>query len=73
MGRTSLNIYSMLREYAARRGWTIVSQIKEVGSGAAERELREKLLAAARRRESMLCWSRGWTAGAGHSSTWSSP
>jgi putative DNA-invertase from lambdoid prophage Rac len=40
-----------MREYAAKRGWTISAQIKEVGSGAAERELREKLLAAARRRE----------------------
>ena len=40
-----------LREYAAQRGWTIAVQIKEVGSGAAERELREKLMAAARRRE----------------------
>jgi hypothetical protein len=41
---------------------------EEVGSGAAERELREKLLAAARRREIdvVLVW--GWTAGAGHSS-----
>ena len=40
-----------MREYAAKRGWTIAVQIKEVGSGAVERELREKLLAAARRRE----------------------
>jgi DNA invertase Pin-like site-specific DNA recombinase len=40
-----------MREYAVRRGWTIALQIKEVGSGAAERELREKLLDAARRRE----------------------
>src|SRR5271165_5093937 len=40
-----------LREYAARRGWTIAMQVKEVGSGAARRELREKLLDAARRRE----------------------
>ena len=40
-----------LREYAARRGWTIAVQVKEVGSGASERQLREKLLAAARRRE----------------------
>ena len=40
-----------MREYAARRGWTIAVQVKEVGSGAAERELREKLLDAARRRE----------------------
>src|SRR5450755_4337924 len=36
---------------AAKRGWTIAAQIKEVGSGATERELRENLLAAARRRE----------------------
>jgi len=40
-----------MREYAAKRGWTIAVQVKEVGSGAAERELRESLLAAARRRE----------------------
>jgi DNA invertase Pin-like site-specific DNA recombinase len=40
-----------MREYAAKRGWTIAVQIKEVGSGAAARELRENLLAAARRRE----------------------
>jgi putative DNA-invertase from lambdoid prophage Rac len=40
-----------MRDYAAKRGWTIAVQIKEVGSGAAERELRENLLAAARRRE----------------------
>jgi DNA invertase Pin-like site-specific DNA recombinase len=40
-----------LREYAAKRGWTIVAQIKEIGSGASQRELRETLLATARRRE----------------------
>jgi putative DNA-invertase from lambdoid prophage Rac len=40
-----------MREYVAKRGWTIAVQIKEVGSGATERELRETLLAAARRRE----------------------
>jgi putative DNA-invertase from lambdoid prophage Rac len=40
-----------MREYAAKRGWTIALQVKEVGSGAAERELRENLLTAARRRE----------------------
>jgi len=40
-----------LREYAARRGWLVVMQVKEVGSGAAQREAREKLLEAARRRE----------------------
>ena len=40
-----------MREYAARRGWTITMQVKEVGSGATQRQLREKLLEAARRRE----------------------
>ena len=40
-----------MREYAARRGWTIAMQVREVGSGAAKREAREKLLNAARRRE----------------------
>jgi putative DNA-invertase from lambdoid prophage Rac len=40
-----------MREYAARRGWIIAMQIREVGSGGAKREAREKLLEAARRRE----------------------
>src|SRR5712691_2035986 len=40
-----------LREYAARRGWTVALQVREVGSGASERQLREKLLDAARRRQ----------------------
>ncbi len=40
-----------LREYAAKRGWSIAAQIKEVASGAAERALRQKLVDAARRRE----------------------
>jgi len=40
-----------LREYANRRGWTVALQVREVGSGAAKREAREKLLEAARRRE----------------------
>jgi DNA invertase Pin-like site-specific DNA recombinase len=40
-----------LREYAGRRGWTIASQVKEVGSGASQRQQREKLLDAARRRD----------------------
>src|SRR5277367_2258440 len=40
-----------MREYAAKRGWTIVAQMKEVGSGAAQRERRSSLIAAARRRE----------------------
>src|SRR5437870_10791205 len=40
-----------MREYAARRGWTVAMQVKEIGSGASARELREKIVEAARRRE----------------------
>lgn len=40
-----------LREYTLRRGWTIAMQVKEVGSGASERQMRAKLIEAARRRE----------------------
>ncbi|MFY9582935.1 MAG: recombinase family protein [Candidatus Acidiferrales bacterium] len=50
--------YRAMREYAARRGWAVVMQVKEVRSGAAQREAREKLLEAARRREidGVLVW-----------------
>src|SRR5713226_710946 len=40
-----------MREYAVRRGWSIALQVREVNSGAAKREAREKVLEAARRRE----------------------
>lgn len=40
-----------LREYATRRGWTIAQQVKEISSGASQREKREQLLEAARRPE----------------------
>src|SRR5579871_3570031 len=40
-----------MREYAIRRGWTIALQVREVNSGAARRQAREKVLEAARRRE----------------------
>jgi hypothetical protein len=40
-----------LRDYAVHRSWMIAMQMKELGSGASERKLREKLLEAARRRE----------------------
>ncbi len=52
-----------LREYAARRGWTVALQVREVGSGASHRK-REQLREAARRPETW-CWSGGWIAGAG--------
>jgi hypothetical protein len=40
-----------MRDYAAGRGWAIALQVREVNSGAAKREARERLLDAARRRE----------------------
>jgi putative DNA-invertase from lambdoid prophage Rac len=54
-----------LREYAARRGWSIALQVREIGSGASERQLREKLLDAARRREIDVVWCGAWTVGEG--------
>jgi putative DNA-invertase from lambdoid prophage Rac len=52
-----------LRDYAANRGWTVAMQVKEVGSGAKEREQRQRLIDAARRREIdvVLVWRLdGW-------------
>ena len=47
-----------MREYAARRGWTVVMQVREVNSGAVRCQAREKLLEAARHREidGVLVW-----------------
>lgn len=40
-----------LRDYAGKRGWVVVSQVREVGSGVSPREQRQQLIGAARRRE----------------------
>jgi predicted site-specific integrase-resolvase len=40
-----------MRDYAANHGWTVAMQVKEVGSGAKDREQRQQLIDAARRRE----------------------
>jgi putative DNA-invertase from lambdoid prophage Rac len=40
-----------LREYTSRRNWTLTMQIREVGSGALQRQAREQVMEAARRRE----------------------
>ena len=40
-----------LREYALKRGWTVVEECKEVGSGAAARAVRQRLIDSARRRD----------------------
>jgi DNA invertase Pin-like site-specific DNA recombinase len=47
-----------LRRYAKQRGWRVVMQIQEVGSGVKERPQRDALLQAARRREvdTVLVW-----------------
>lgn len=47
-----------LRAYTRQRGWTIVQQIKDIGSGASARPQREQLMQAARRRElnAILVW-----------------
>lgn len=40
-----------MRAHAKHRGWAIVAQIKDIGSGARARPKRDAILAAARRRE----------------------
>jgi putative DNA-invertase from lambdoid prophage Rac len=40
-----------MREYASKRSWMVAVQVKEIGFGASQRQLREQLLDAARRRE----------------------
>ena len=47
-----------LRRYAKQRGWRIVRQIQEVGSGVKERPQRDTLLTAARQRQvdTILVW-----------------
>jgi putative DNA-invertase from lambdoid prophage Rac len=47
-----------MREYVERRGWTVGLEVSEIGSGAKEREKRERLMKAARRREidAIIVW-----------------
>lgn len=40
-----------MQDYAQRRGWTIVAEVQDVGSGAKKRPKREELLKLARRRQ----------------------
>jgi DNA invertase Pin-like site-specific DNA recombinase len=40
-----------MREYAVRRGWTVVASIEDVGSGAKDRPKREELVKLAKRRQ----------------------
>jgi hypothetical protein len=68
-----------LGEHAAARGWTVAEECKEVGSGAAARAMRQRLIDGARRRDidvvlgcgsGMWFWFGGWIGGAGRSPTW---
>ncbi len=46
-----------LRDYAAKREWAVVSQVKKVGSGVSQREQRQLINAARRRQNDMvLVW-----------------
>ena len=47
-----------LRAYVRQRGWSVARQIEDVGSGAAQRLLREELMELARRRrlDVILVW-----------------
>jgi hypothetical protein len=40
-----------MHSYAAQRGWTVVLEVQEIGSGSIHRPKRELLMKAARRRE----------------------
>ena len=42
---------SAMRDYAKRRKWAVVVEVRDVGSGATTRPEREKLIESARRRE----------------------
>jgi len=46
-----------MRDYARKRGWEIALEVNDVGSGAALREKREQLIAAAKRRDiDLVVW-----------------
>ena len=42
---------SSMRDYAERRGWTVVASIEDIGSGAKDRPKRAELLKMAKRRQ----------------------
>ena len=48
------------REYAVRRGWTVAMQVREVGSGTAQREAYETLLESARQCNKIDGHPRSW-------------
>jgi DNA invertase Pin-like site-specific DNA recombinase len=42
---------SSMRDYAERRGWTVVASIEDIGSGAKDRPKRAELINMAKRRQ----------------------
>ena len=54
-----------MREYAARRGWTIALQVREVNSGAANGKPARRYWKPHAAGRSIWCWSGDWIAGAG--------
>src|SRR5947207_12874763 len=62
-----------LQEYAVRRGWTITLQVKEVGSGASERQVRRSCWRRRAAAKSTLCWCGDWIVAADRWQTCSQP
>ncbi len=58
---------SAMRSYAKKRGWTVVVEVKDVGSGATTRPLREKLIEPPGGGRLIQSSSGGWIAGDGRS------
>ena len=58
-----------MRDYAARRGWIIAMQVKEVGSGAPNGNYGRSCWKLRGGGRSMLCWCGGWIAGEDRSPT----
>jgi len=52
-----------MREYAARRGWTIAQFVREVNSGAASARPARNCLKPPAAGRSMWCWCGAWIAG----------
>ena len=54
-----------MREYAARRGWTIAMQVREVAPVRRSEKPARNCWRPPAAGRSMWCWCGGWTAGAG--------
>ena len=54
-----------MREYAARRGWTIALQVRRSAPVRPSEKLARNCWRPPAAARSMWCWCGGWTAGAG--------